>query len=93
MADTVTYPKGDLRRTLVVLAALDARPATILQLASKTGLDRKTVTDLLDQARNQAGVEIIKDGPIYSVRDWGIFKKTAVKKLLQCALNAHIVEG
>jgi len=87
------YPKGDLRRMLGILAALDDGPATILQIADKTGLSRKTVADLLDQARDQAGVEIAKDKSFYSVREWGIFKKTAVKKLLQCALNAHIIKG
>ena len=88
------FPKGDLRRMLAVLDALGDEPATIVHLAGRTGLSRKTVGDLLDQARDQAGAEIVKHGPVFQLIDWGpALKKTGVRKLLRSALNAHIVDS
>lgn len=84
------YPKGDLRRMLLVLGALDAVPgATLVQLAGNTGLDKKTITSLIRQAGEQAGVKISKDGPAYRLEDWGpVLKKSGAKMALTGALNA-----
>lgn len=84
------YPKGDLRRMLVVLAAIDSMPvATLVKIVARTGLDKKTVFNLIQQAAEQAHVSIQKAGPIYSISDWGpVFKKAGAKMALTGALNA-----
>ncbi|MEC4720528.1 hypothetical protein RY831_15300 [Noviherbaspirillum sp. CPCC 100848] len=67
------YKKGDLRRMLSVLGAIAAlEKATLIRIADKTGLSNKTVTALIDQAREQAGVTIEKIGPQYRITDWGL---------------------
>ena len=38
------YPKGDLRRMLAVLGAIDAGHKTLVQIVAATGLDKKSVT-------------------------------------------------
>lgn len=69
---------------LVVLAAIDSlAPATLVKLAERTGIDKKTVTNLIEQAREQAGVVIVKSGAQYSIEEWGpIIKKTGAKNVL-----------
>lgn len=79
------YPKGDLRRMLVVLAAIAElrRRATVLRIAERTGLDRHTVMSLIDQAREQAGVDIAKDGPLYRIISWGtVIRRNGAKAAL-----------
>ncbi len=85
------YPKGDLRRTLMVLAAVEAEPGiTITRIATQTGLARKTVQDLIEQAVEQAAVVIVKRGSGYSLSGWGpVFKAAGARLVLQCALNAR----
>lgn len=86
----VRYPKGDMRRMLCVLAAIDSIPdASLLKIAERTGLDKKTVFNLIDQAGTQAGVQIAKIGPVYSLEDWGpIIKRAGAKMVLAGALAA-----
>ena len=93
MTDVVNYPKGDLRRMLSVLAAIDATPdATLVKVVARTGLDKKTVTNLVAQACEQAGVKISKVGPVYTLEDWGpIIKRAGAKMALTGALNAPII--
>lgn len=93
MTDVVSYPKGDLRRMLCVLAAIDTIPeATLVKVVARTGLDKKTVTNLIAQASEQAGVKITKAGPVYTLDDWGpVFKRTGAKMALTGALNAPII--
>lgn len=86
-----SYPKGDLRRMLVVIAAIAERKdgATLVQIAARTGLDNKTVTNLIRQAGEQAAVKIEKAGAVYVLRDIGpVFKKSGVNLSLTGALNA-----
>lgn len=85
-----TYPKGDLRRMLMVLGAIDeAGEATLVQIATRTGLDNKTVSDLIAKAQEQAGVVIAKTGAKYSITDFGpVLKKKGVNLSLRGALNA-----
>lgn len=94
MTDVVSYPKGDLRRMLSVLAAIDSMPhASLVKIAAKTGLDKKTVTSLIAQAREQAGVKIIKTGPIYTLENWGpVFKQEGAKMALTGAFNAPMIQ-
>lgn len=89
MSHIVNYPKGDLRRMLTVLAAIDSMPdATSVKVAAKTGLDKKTVTHLIVQAREQAGVNITKNGPVYALEDWGpVIKQEGAKTVSTAALK------
>lgn len=66
------YAKGDLRRMLVVLGVVAKdNNATIVSIAKATGLDKRTVTHLIRQAQEQAGVTIEKSGPVYRLVEWG----------------------
>jgi DNA-binding IclR family transcriptional regulator len=87
---TPEYPKGDLRRMLAVLGALsEAGSATIMQIAARTGLDKKTVSDLLTKAASQAAVGIEKTGSKYRIVTLGpVFQETGVNLALRGALNA-----
>ena len=89
------YPKGDLRRMLSVLGAIDTlQNATLVRIAEMTGIDKKTITNLIEQAREHAGVKIEKSGPIYTVTDWGpVIKKTGAKMSLTGALNTPRIDA
>lgn len=66
------YAKGDLRRMLLVLAAIDTMATpTSVSIGKHTGLDKRTVMHLIGQAVCQAGVRIDKQGAVYSLVDWG----------------------
>lgn len=95
MQPTPKYPKGDLRRMLSVLAAIETlQSATLVRIVERTGVDKKTVTNLIEQARQQAGVQIEKTGAVYSLVDWGpVIKKAGAKMCLTGALNAPIIEA
>lgn len=90
MKEVAQYPKGDLRRMLSVLAAIDLmQDATLVKIVAKTKIDKKTVTNLIEQARVQAGVSVVKTGPVYVIEDWGpVIKKSGAKMCLTGALNA-----
>lgn len=90
MNNLYLYPKGDLRRMLCVLAAIDTlENPTLVRIADRTGIDKKTVTYLIEQARVQAGVEIEKNGPVYKLVNWGpVIKKAGAKLALTGVLNA-----
>ena len=75
------YPKGDLRRMLAVLGAIDAGHKTLVQIVAATGLDKKSVTSLITQAVGQACVSISKTGAMYTIEAWGpVLKKEGAKK-------------
>ena len=79
---------------LCVLAAVDqlGGNATLLNVADRSGLDKKTVTVLIRQAVEQAGVAIVKEGPVYRIEDWGpVFKKKGALLALTGALNAPTI--
>jgi len=90
MQEHLKYPKGDLRRMLAVLGAIqEVGEASLVQLVARTGLDKKTVSDLIVKAREQAGVIVTKSGAKYSIDDFGpVFKAAGCKKALTGALNA-----
>jgi len=94
MEQAPQYPKGDLRRMLVVLAAIDSVSlATLVKIADRTGLDKKTVINLIEQARAQAGVVITKNGPVYQIEDWGpVINEEGALMCLCGALNAPTME-
>lgn len=83
------YPKGDLRRMLAVLGAIEAGHGTLVRIVAATGLDKKTITTLIAQAGEQAGVSVRKTGATYVVEDWGpALKKAGARMALTGALNA-----
>jgi DNA-binding transcriptional regulator LsrR (DeoR family) len=88
MASHLPYPKGDLRRMLTVLAAIELLPVATIQLvAEEVGLDRRTVKHLIDQARDEACVSIRKDESVYSIISWGpVLRKEAAIKALRVGL-------
>ena len=75
---------------LAVLAAIDTpQGATLVRIAERTALDKKTVIHLIEQAVTQAGVTIYKTGPVYEIEDWGpVIKRSGARLALQGALNA-----
>lgn len=83
------YDKGDLRRMLLVLVAMEkVQVPTMVSIAQYTNIDRRTVTHLIAQAQEQAGVVIEKDGPVYKLCDWGpLFKKTGAMRAAEGALG------
>lgn len=78
------YNKGDLRRMLVVLGAIEESDgATLVQIAARTGLDNKTVSDLIVKAQEQADVNIDKSGATYRITSIGpVFKKSGLAMAL-----------
>ena len=86
------YPKGDLRRMLAVLGAIDDGHNTLVQIVARTGLDKKTVTSLIDQACGQAMVSVVKNGAVYAIESWGpVLKRDGARKALTGALNAPLL--
>ncbi|MFM0265501.1 hypothetical protein [Paraburkholderia sediminicola] len=81
----IQYPHSDDRRLLVLLAAIDElERATLTTLAEFTGLNKGVIPRNVEILREQFGVEIEKDGPVYSLVSWGpLLKKGGVKKLLR----------
>lgn len=67
------YTKGDLRRMLAVLGAIHQLKdeATLVQIARLTSYNTKTIQTQIERAVREACVEIAKDGPRYTVVDWG----------------------
>ncbi|QMI49997.1 hypothetical protein MBR110_30055 (plasmid) [Burkholderia sp. MBR-1] len=59
---------------LAVLGALDSPDIThtLVQISAAVGLDKHTVTRMIKQAQEQAGVTIEKVGATYFIRDWGL---------------------
>lgn len=91
---TPQYPKGDLRRMLSVLGAIDAGHNTLVQIVAATGIDKRTITSLVTQAREQAKVSIAKDGPIYRIDDWGpVLNKEGARKALTGVLNTPMLDN
>jgi hypothetical protein len=79
------YPKGDARRLFVVLAAIDCleRP-TITTIAAYTGHNKGTIDADVARLCEQYGVEIERNGPVFSILSWGdVLKKGGVKKHLR----------
>lgn len=90
---TPAYPKGDLRRMLAVLAAIDQGYDTLVKIVAATGIDKKTVTVLIDHAGQQAAVVVVKTGAVYEITDWGpVIKKDGARKALTGALNAPTID-
>lgn len=93
MSAKSAYPKGDFRRLLAVLGAIEEiEQATLVKVATRTGLDKKTVINLVAQAREQVKVEITKVGPVYALADWGpVIQPAAGRLALEGGLITPVV--
>lgn len=73
----VCYPKGDLRRMLAVLGAIEQLPQpTLTSIAIALGFGPKgghTVARLIEQARKQAYVGVSKSRFCFRIDTWGPF--------------------
>jgi DNA-binding IclR family transcriptional regulator len=87
MATQCFYPKGDLRRMLAVLGAIDQLPEpTLRKISEAVGFGRHnghTVRRLIDQAEQQAWVKFNRIGFAYSIASWGpaLQREGAIKAL------------
>jgi hypothetical protein len=78
------FPKGDVRRLFVLLAAIDSldRP-TLTTLATFTGHNKGTIDADVGRLVEQFAVRIDREGPVFRLLDWGPYlKKSPIKKLL-----------
>lgn len=75
---------------LMVLGAIqEAGGATLVQIVARTGLDKKTVSDLIVKAQDEAGVGIVKVDAVYSISELGqVLKGSGIRLALKGALNA-----
>ncbi|HEY0820825.1 MAG TPA: hypothetical protein VGD46_18700 [Rhizobacter sp.] len=78
------YPKGDARRLMVLLAAIEALPrATITTLAEYTEHNKGTIAADIDKLREQFGVAIAFEAPVYRLDDWGpLLRPDGVRQFL-----------
>lgn len=78
----IQYPKGDVRRLLVLAAAVDAleRP-TITSLAKYTGHNKGTISKDINKLNEQLGVIITKTDSVYEIQSWGdLLKKGRIRR-------------
>lgn len=79
------FAKGDARRLFVLLVAIDAleRP-TLTTLAEYTGHNKGTIPADVEKMREQYGVDIVKDGAVFSIASWGeVLKKAGVRNIIK----------
>lgn len=83
------YARGDARRLLMLLAAVDRLPRpTLTTLAAATGHNKGTIARDVERLREQFGVHISKQGPVYRIEDWGRILRPAGVRELGSALRA-----
>ena len=78
----IQYPKGDVRRLLVLAAAVDAleRP-TLTSLAKYTGHNKGTIGKDISKLNEQLGVVISKTDSVYQIQSWGdLLKKGQIRR-------------
>lgn len=80
----VQFPKGDIRRWFVLLAAIDhLEHATLTSLADFTGWNKGSIKRDLPKVEDQLGIVIEKKGAAYSIVSWGdLVSKKGIKKLI-----------
>ncbi|MBN3815204.1 hypothetical protein G3N57_00650 [Paraburkholderia sp. Se-20369] len=78
------FPKGDARRYFtVLLAAHDlGEKATLHYISQRVECTRAEAQRALESAVDQFGVDIRKDGPVYSIVSWGVLNQDAVRTLV-----------
>lgn len=70
---------------IVVLAAIAEKKdgATLVQIAARTGLDKRTVTHQIASAREQASVVVRKHDAMYTIKAWGpLIRAEGVRRAL-----------
>lgn len=72
------FEKYDPRRYLVALFAVERlkERATAHYMAQEIGCTRAEAARALESAQKFYLVEIDKEGPVYSIRSWGILNRT-----------------
>jgi hypothetical protein len=80
----VQYPKGDVRRIFVLIAAIDLlRRPTITELEQYTGWNRGSINRDISKISVQFDVSIVKQDGAYRILDWGqVLRREGVKKSL-----------
>jgi hypothetical protein len=89
MPTPLTYPRrGDVRRLLALAIAIqDSERATMTTLSTMTGRRKQAVIDDIAHLP-ELGIEIAKEGPVYTLVSWGpILKPGMIKKFLDGQLN------
>ncbi|HDR9034228.1 TPA: helix-turn-helix domain-containing protein [Burkholderia vietnamiensis] len=83
------FPKGDVRRLLALaLAIAEDERATLTTLSARTGHHKQTIQDDVEKLRDQLGIAIEKEGPVYRLVSWGpVIKQTGLRKFLLGQLN------
>ncbi|KVD93051.1 hypothetical protein WS63_07980 [Burkholderia stagnalis] len=83
------FPKGDVRRLLALaLAIAEDERATLTTLSARTGHHKQTIQDDVEKLRDQLGIAIEKDGPVYRLTSWGpVIKQAGLRKFLLGQLN------
>ena len=79
------FPKGDSRRYLLVLAAIDAMKkgeATMHRVSTALGCTRAEAGRAVDVAQEQFGVRFERDGSAYIISSWGALRKAGVVELV-----------
>lgn len=75
-----------------LLVAIDAleRP-TLTTLTEYTGHNKGTITADIEKLREQYGVDIAKNGAVFSVVSWGeVLKKTGVKNIIKTSCKVSL---
>lgn len=70
------YGKGDFRKTVMVLAAMQRlqspeKGVSLMSLVDATGLDKKTIFVAIRTATVQAGVHVAQERALYRITNWG----------------------
>lgn len=66
------FPKGDIRRTLSVIGAIDgSNGVTVMEISKRTGLDNRSISHILNKAIKEASVVIEKIDSKYHLKDIG----------------------
>lgn len=89
MPTSEPFPKGDIRRLLALAMAIaDLERPTLTSLSAETGHHKQTIQDDVAKLREQLGVVIEKDGPVYHLVSWGpILKHSGLKNFLLGQIN------
>jgi hypothetical protein len=88
------YPKAHAGRLVVTLAAIDMleRPTTA-SVAALTGLRKGHIDQYVQALRDQYGLTIVKEGPVFHITSWGeLLKRAGVRKALTVPINVTIVD-
>ncbi len=79
------FPKSDLRRTLVVMFALERlnKIATLHHVAQDINCSRSEAQRAIEVVQEQLGVVIEKNGPAYTITSWGVINRDAALALIE----------